>query len=320
MGTRVTVSTGLSKPGHLLSILQTHLYVVGGEDAHAAVVLALQPVPVHLLVDVDDVPLLQRQLPGGTPTCPQPHRTSWVPIHHPGDRGDTVGTPSITVTYLGDSAWKSNLRRAAFIWGGRGAVMGGYGGTPHIPDPPSRPHLLLLPPDGLRGVPHVGQAGEGPWPEGVCKEGASLGGRRGCRGWHGLGGAHLCQGPPGSARWPAPAPPAPCRGWRVGGGCRGGSAAGGATGASCGVTVAQPSPAATLPPALPAPNPAAPRVPGTGTPGTPGCAPPGLSRPQPGGTGPKFPGTSRLPRSRKREKASTEGGAWLMDNPAAGGA
>lgn len=133
MGTRVRVSAGLSKPGHLLSILRAHLHVVGGEDAHAAVVLALQPVPVHLLVDVDDVPLLQRQLPGGTTTCPQPHRTSWVPIHHPRDCGDTVGTPSITVTYLGDSAWKSNLRRAAFICGGRGAVMGG---SPHIPDPP----------------------------------------------------------------------------------------------------------------------------------------------------------------------------------------
>lgn len=76
--------------------------------------------------------------------------------------------------HLGDSAWKLNLRRAAFIWGGKGEVTGRHPQSqpPQIPHGvgPSQPHLLLLPLDGLHGVPQVRQAGEGPWPEGVCKE------------------------------------------------------------------------------------------------------------------------------------------------------
>lgn len=157
---------------------RAHLHVVGGEDAHAAVVLPLQPVPVHLLMDVDDVPLLQRQLPARDTVTPVPGPADRatpragappVPIPHPRDPRSDPGA------HLGDSAWKSNLRRAAFIWGGRGEVTGRQprfrpSQIPHGVGP-SRPHLLLLPLDGLHGVSQVRQAGEGPWPESVCREG-----------------------------------------------------------------------------------------------------------------------------------------------------
>lgn len=42
-----------------------HLHVISREDAQPAVVFPLQPVLVHLLVDVDNVTLLQSQLPAG---------------------------------------------------------------------------------------------------------------------------------------------------------------------------------------------------------------------------------------------------------------
>lgn len=306
MGTWVRVSAGLSKPGHLLSILRAHLHVVGGEDAHAAVVLALQPVPVHLLVDVDDVPLLQCQLPGGTPTCPQPHCTPWVPIHHPRDCGDTVGTPSITVTYLGDSAWKSNLRRAAFIWGGRGAVMGG---SPHIPDPP-HPGLTFFSSllTASAGSPMSDRLGRVPGLRVSAKRAGHWAAGGGAGGGTVWGGSHLCQGPPGSGRWPAPAPPASCWGWRVGGGCRGGSAAGGVTEASCGVTVAQPSAAATLPLPSPLSTPLPPGPWDRDPRGLPAVSPrvsPGLSR---AGRGQSFPARPGCRGAGSRSRRAPRGG------------
>lgn len=46
-------------------VAPTHLHVISREDAQAAMVLSLQPVLVHLLVDVDNVTLLQSQFPEG---------------------------------------------------------------------------------------------------------------------------------------------------------------------------------------------------------------------------------------------------------------
>lgn len=150
---------------------RAHLHVVGGEDAHAAVVLPLQPVPVHLLVDVDDVPLLQRQLPArDTVTAARGHRPGpglagratpvlglpRSPSVTPGARWDPRSDPS---AHLGDSAWKLNLRRAAFIWEGEERSRGDppQSQTPQIPHGvgPCQPHLFLLPLDGLHGVPQV---------------------------------------------------------------------------------------------------------------------------------------------------------------------
>lgn len=48
---------------HLPSLAPAHLHVIGREDAQPAMVFPLQPVLVHLLVDVNDVTLLQSQLP-----------------------------------------------------------------------------------------------------------------------------------------------------------------------------------------------------------------------------------------------------------------
>lgn len=56
-----------------------------------------------------------------------------VPSHHPrGTAGPPGVTPGSSGAYLGDSAWKLNLRRAAFIWGERGGVTG----TPPSPSHP----------------------------------------------------------------------------------------------------------------------------------------------------------------------------------------
>lgn len=70
---------------------------------------------------------------------------------------------------------------------------------------PPQPHLLLLPLDGLHGVPQVGQAGEGPWPEGVCKErGVTSRGALGAP-WQGLGGVRGFRGAQGGSPLPGAA-------------------------------------------------------------------------------------------------------------------
>lgn len=47
------------------SIFPTHLHIIRWEDAQPAVVFPLQPVLVHFFMDVDNVTLLQSQLPAG---------------------------------------------------------------------------------------------------------------------------------------------------------------------------------------------------------------------------------------------------------------
>lgn len=112
---------------------------------------------------------------GGAPACVPPLSSGPPHPEDPWGHGDVV-------TYLGDSARKSNLRRAAFIWGGEWVKGGGAPPWPSQTPPRKGPHLLLLPLDSLCGVPKIRQAGEGAGPE-VCKEGGvTLGG---C---HGVGG------------------------------------------------------------------------------------------------------------------------------------
>lgn len=104
-------------------------------------VFPLQPVLVHLLVDVDDVTLLQGQLPGGQSKDSSKLRSSpsffSEPVQNTQSPLHTLGTPTSGLhpppecrassrgqgwgekgTYLGDCAWKSNLSLAAFLCAG----------------------------------------------------------------------------------------------------------------------------------------------------------------------------------------------------------
>lgn len=72
---------------HLPSPAPAHLHIISREDAQPAMVFPLQPVLVYLLVDVNDVTLLQSQLPanqtkdiGKLRSSPSPFCS--VPVQH----------------------------------------------------------------------------------------------------------------------------------------------------------------------------------------------------------------------------------------------
>lgn len=145
--------------------------------------LPLQPVPVHLLVDVDDVALLQSQFPGtetkgsqlGSP-FPAPPESLSPRRHNPGAHPppDRKG-PGREGTYLGDCAWKSNLSLAALLWQGeKGRVSRAHTALLH-PDPAPTPFLTFFS-SFLAGLPPRSDAGS------VGKHQLSPGLTPGCRG------------------------------------------------------------------------------------------------------------------------------------------
>lgn len=166
-------------PGHTPACSPAYFHIIGREDAQSTMVLPFQPVLVHLLVDVDNVTLLQSQLPAGQSKDIQqsealpillPFRPCLVhPESHPPLGRPRQPCPPLlpqgaeTVlgvrrrekgTYLGDCAWKSNLSLAAFLWAGgedRGNHLSQAGGrsetaiTGAHPRPPRTLTLVLSP-------------------------------------------------------------------------------------------------------------------------------------------------------------------------------
>lgn len=97
------VCTLKSLPNHLAGLLPalswpTHLHIVGREDAQPAMMLPLQPVLVHLLVDVDYVTFLQSQLPVSDTSklaCSQASSCSdWGQVTQSCSQGAVCGPPS----------------------------------------------------------------------------------------------------------------------------------------------------------------------------------------------------------------------------------
>lgn len=113
----------------------THLHIISWEDAQPAMVFPLQPVLVHFFMDIDNVTLLQSQLPVGEsnvqhrvhfllqtlPCVPPPSPTFFQLKPEPLPFPSQFRLPRVEgeglrkSTYLGDCAWKSNLSRAAFL-------------------------------------------------------------------------------------------------------------------------------------------------------------------------------------------------------------